>query len=268
MNELKKTMKNETALITGASSGIGYELAKVHAAQGGNLILVARREDRLLAIQKEIEGNYKVKVSVIALDLSQPNAAAKLYKTTKQKSISVDYLINNAGFGDVGAFSETNWDKEASMIDLNMKALTHLTKIYLPDMLERKSGRIMNVASTAAFLPGPLMAIYYATKHYVLAFSEALASELQGTGVTVTALCPGITQSEFQEVANLNTSKMGRVLKVATSEEVARYGYRKMIQGKTVAIHGSLNKLVVLSVRFTPRSLARAMVKKLHLKKE
>lgn len=261
-------MKNKTALITGASSGIGYELALVHAATGGNLVLVARREDRLLEIQKEIEHTFKVKVSVIALDLSKPDAATKLYQSTKHQGISVDYLINNAGFGDVGPFSETSWEKEASMIDLNIKALTHLTKVYLPEMLERKNGRIMNVASTAAFLPGPLMAIYYATKHYVFAFSEALASELQGTGVSVTALCPGITKSEFQEVANLNTSRMGRFLKVATSKEVAVYGYKKMLKGKVVAIHGAMNKLVALSVRFTPRSFARAMVKKLHLKTE
>ena len=225
-------MKNKTALITGASSGIGYELAKVHAAKQGNLVLVARREDKLNELKDELEKEFGVQVLVLARDLIKPGVSEDIYTSVKEKGIRVDYLINNAGFGDFGFFHETEWEKEEAMIDLNMKVLTHLTKLFLPDMVKHGSGKIMNVASTAAFQPGPLMAIYYATKHYVLAFSEAIANELNGTGVTVTTLCPGATQSEFVDTANLKESLLFKRMKLATSEQVAKFGYKKMIKGK------------------------------------
>lgn len=175
-------------------------------------------------------------------------------------------MINNAGFGEFGCFIETSWEKEAAMIDLNIKTLTHLTKLFVKDMVSRGSGRIMNVASTAAFQPGPLMAIYYATKHYVLAFSEAISNELKGTGVTVTALCPGITQSEFQDTAGMNESMLFKRMKIATSKEVAEYGYKQMLAGKTVAVHGLMNRAMALLVRFAPRELVASVVRKLQEK--
>jgi len=255
-------MKN-TALITGASSGIGYELAKIHASENGDLVLVARSENKLLALKEEILKINPVKVEIIVKDLSKDNAAQEVYDILKEKSIDVNYLVNNAGFGDYGFFHETNWEKEAQMIDLNMKALTHFTKLFVKDMINRGEGKILNVASTAAFQPGPLMAIYYATKHYVLAFSEAIANELKGTGVTVSTLCPGPTESGFVDAASLSESKLFQRMTLATSKEVAEYGYKKMLKGKTVAIHGVMNRIMANSSRFVPRNLITGIVRKM-----
>ena len=197
-----------TALITGASSGIGFELAGICAARGHDLVLVARREGTLLDLARTLTREHGVRAEAIAADLSHPDVAAAVVDRTSALGLDVDILVNNAGFGLYGPFSETSLDTEVEMIQLNITSLTALTKLLLPGMLERRAGRILNVASTASFFPGPLMAVYYATKAYVLSFSEAISNELEGTGVTVTALCPGPTASGFQAAANLEESKL------------------------------------------------------------
>ncbi len=251
----------KTALITGASGGIGLELAKVFAHHKHNLVLVARSEGKLKALANELQSQYGISVKIITKDLSLPNAAQEVYAELKNANVSIEFLINNAGFGEFGYFHETAWDKEAMMIDLNIKALTHFTKLFVKDMVQRKSGKILNVASTASFQPGPLMAVYYATKAYVLSFSEAIANELQGTGVTVTALCPGPTESGFQAAATLEESKLVKGKKLPTSLEVAEYAYKALMNGETVAIHGTMNWLMAQSVRFTPRKMVTALVR-------
>jgi short-subunit dehydrogenase len=253
----------ETALITGASNGIGLELAKIHASKGGNLVLVARNKAKLDALKTELENLYKVKVYTIGKDLSAPNAAQEVYKETTNENIRIDYLINNAGFGDFGMFVETDWDKELQMINLNITTLTQFTKLYLKDMVLRKSGKIMNVASTAAFQSGPTMAVYYATKAYVLSFSEAVDNEVSDKGVTVTTLCPGATESGFQAAAAMEESALVKGKKLPSSKEVAEYGYQAMLNGKTVAIHGLMNWVMANSVRFTPRALVVKITRKI-----
>lgn len=251
-----------TALITGASNGIGLELARIHAAKGDNLVLVARSENRLLEIRSELEKEYKVEVAVIAMDLSKPDAAHDVYNETRKRGLTVDYLINNAGFGDFGMFTDTDWNKEQQMINLNITALTQFTKLYLKDMVARRSGKIMNVASTAAFQSGPTMAVYYATKAYVLSFSEAVDNEVRNMGVTVTTLCPGATESGFQAAAAMEESALVKGRKLPTSREVAEYGYKAMMKGKTVAIHGVMNWIMANSVRFLPRALVVKVTRK------
>ena len=246
---------NKTALITGATSGIGYELAYIHAKQGGNLVLVARSKDKLEHIKMDLENKYKIDAYVIGKDLSLKNSAKDVYDEIIKNNITVDYLINNAGFGDYGFFNESDWGKLERMINLNITALTQLTKLFLYDMIKRGNGKIMNVASTAAFQSGPTMAVYYATKAYVLSFSEAINNEVKNSGVTVTALCPGATQSGFQEAASLQESRLVKGRKLPTSKEVAEYGYNAMLKGKSVAIHGILNYILANSVRLFPRSL-------------
>ena len=243
----------KTALITGASNGIGLELAKVHASKGDHLVLVARSKSKLEALKTELENQFKIKVLIIEKDLSAPNAAKEVYEQTSKANIQIDYLINNAGFGDFGMFYETDWNKESEMIQLNITTLTHFTKLYLQDMVKRKSGKIMNVASTAAFQSGPTMAVYYATKAYVLSFSEAIDNEVRDKGVTVTTLCPGATESGFQAAAAMEESALVKGKKLPTSKEVAEYGYKAMMQGKTVAIHGFMNAVMANAVRFLPR---------------
>jgi uncharacterized protein len=187
-----------TALITGASNGIGLELAKIHASKGDDLVLVARNKTKLDELKTELENQYTIKVYTIGKDLSGFNAAQEVYDETTKQNIQIDYLINNAGFGDFGMFTETDWNKEFQMINLNITTLTQFTKLYLQDMVKRRSGKIMNVASTAAFQSGPTMAVYCATKAYVLSFSEAVNNEVSDQGVTITTLCPGPTESGFQ----------------------------------------------------------------------
>jgi len=250
-----------TALITGASSGIGMELARVHAAAGGDLVLVARNKNKLDELKLELETLYSVKVLVIAKDLSQQNAALEVYNETVSKNISIDYVINNAGFGDFGFFDESNWLKNEQMIHLNITTLTQFTQLYLHDMLKKGSGKIMNVASVAAFLPGPLMAVYFATKAYVLSFSEAVDNEVRDKGISVTVLCPGATESAFKVAAAAENSRLFKGRKLASSKEVAIYGYRAMLQGKSVAIHGVMNFIMANSVRFTPRKLVSKVVR-------
>jgi len=252
-----------TALITGASTGIGLELAKIHASRGGNLVLVARNTSKLEALKTALEKQFSIQVTVISKDLSLENAAAEIYHETSSKQIVIDVLINNAGFGDHGMFAETDWEKESQMIGLNMTTLTHLCKLYLHDMVKRQSGRIMNVASTAAFQSGPTMAVYCATKAYVLSFSEAIGNEVRDKGISVTALCPGATATDFKIAAGMENSKLFSNKKLPTAKAVAEYGYTSMMKGKPVAIHGTVNYILANSVRLIPRALAVAIARKI-----
>lgn len=257
----------ETALITGASSGIGLELARVFAREGYDLLITARRENKLLKLSDELESTYQIRVSCFVTDLSAPESPKELYDFAASGGLNITILINNAGIGDYGFFHESDWDKTASMIDLNMRALTHLTRLFLPDLISKKRAYVMNVASTAAFQPGPLMSVYYASKHYVLAFSEAIANELGHTGVTVTTLCPGPTESEFQEKASMQKSKLFDRFPVASSKEVAEYGYSAMKKGKRVAIYGVQNKLTPFITGLLPRNFITSAVRKIQEQK-
>lgn len=246
----------KTALITGASSGIGLELSKIHASKGDNLVLVARSKSKLDELKVELEKNYGVSVYTIGKDLSLPKSVSEVYSEVKQQNITIDYLINNAGFGDYGLYFDSVWEKQEQMINLNITTLSHFTRLFLKDMVDRKSGKIMNIASTASFQPGPTMAVYCATKAYVLSFSEAINNEVKEFGVTVTALCPGATTSGFQAAASLEGSKLFEDKKLPSAKDVAAYGYKAMMKGKAVAIHGFMNALLANSIRFTPRFLA------------
>ncbi|MCX6163923.1 MAG: SDR family oxidoreductase [Ignavibacteriae bacterium] len=254
----------KTALITGASSGIGLELAKIFASKGINLIIASRNIIELAHLGTELSQKHKIYVEEIEIDLSRPGAAKELYNEVKSLNFEIDYLINNAGFGDYGLFHESDWDKQERMINLNMLTLTHLTRLFLPEMVKKKSGKIMNVASTAAFQPGPLMSVYYASKAYVLFFSEAIANELEGTGVTVTALCPGPTKSGFQKAANVEHSKMLDGKSIPGSKEVAEYGYNAMMKGKRVAIHGMLNRELAFFSRRAPKKFILKTVRRMN----
>ena len=257
-------MTNKTALITGASKGLGKEFAKVHAANGGNLVLVARSEGDLILLKNELIAKHTaIKVAVIAKDLTLPESAIEVYNEIKEKDIKIVYLINNAGIGEFGFFVDANWERNAQMIDLNVKVLTHLCHLFLPDMMARKQGRIMNISSTAAFQPGPMMAVYFASKSYVLHLSEALNNEVQESGVSVTAFCPGPTDTYFMEDSNMNKSKLVKNKKLASSHLVALSGYNAMMNAKPVKIYRFWNKALAFSVRFVPRkwvvSLSRKM---------
>ena len=241
-----------TAIVTGASSGIGLELARLLAADGHQVVLVARSKDRLARLAEELPASRS-----LILDLSDPAAPGKLAAEVP----SADILVNNAGVGMFGPFAAADLGRTTAMIQLNIAALTELTHRYLPGMLERGTGRILNVASTAAFQPGPLMAVYYATKAYVLSFSEAVSEELRGTGVTVTALCPGPTASGFQAEAAMESSRLVAGRRLPSSAAVADVGYRAMLAGKPVAIVGIQNRLLAGSIRLTPRSVVRRVVR-------
>jgi len=251
-------------LITGASGGIGYELARIAAAENKNLILVARSGDKLNQIAEELRKNSKSVIVPMAIDLSTDAGVKELLSAISTQDLQVDELINNAGFGDFSDFAKASHTKIMEMIQLNISALTQLTHILLQGMLRSGQGRIMNVASTAAFMPGPGMAVYYASKAYVLSFSEALTRELKGTGVTVTALCPGPTDTGFASAAGLGKSLLHRLLPAATAAEVAKVGYKAMTRAKAVVVPGFMNKLSVLTPRFTPRSLVRNLIYSIH----
>jgi short-subunit dehydrogenase len=254
-----KIAKGQTALITGASAGLGRELAKLAAVDGVNLVLVARRRDRLEELARELSAAHGVAVTVSAADLADPAAPSAICEQVAAGGIAVDYLVNNAGFGSVGPFAKADLARQLEMITVNVRALVELTHRFLPGMLARKQGRILNIASVAGFVPGPFMATYYASKAFVLSFTEALATELSGTGVTVTASCPGPTKTEFSEVARNDEAKLYR-RNVATAETVARHAYRAMLAGTTVAVPGLMNKLLVQSVRTAPRATLCSIV--------
>jgi short-subunit dehydrogenase len=254
-------------LITGASGGIGYELADIFAREKHNVILVARSEGKLQELKKKLESSYDIQAQVLVADLSKSDAVRRLYETTESRGWNVDILVNNAGFGALGEFALSDWSRQAEMIQVNITALTELTRLYLPHMLARKSGKIMNVASTAAFQAGPLMSVYYATKAYVLSFSEGLSEELQGTGVSVTALCPGPTESGFAQTAKMTDIPLLQTIKLPSSRDVAEYGYQAMMSEKVIAVHGFTNKIGVISGKFAPRAMTRKLVKKLQEKR-
>ncbi len=257
----------KTALITGASGGIGYELSRIHAENNGNLVLVARSKDKLSDLKRDLEEKYHVKVHIISKDLSVPGSVTEVYDEINRENITIDYLVNNAGFGDYKLFADSDWDKQERMINLNITALTHLTWLYLPDMIKRKSGKILNLASTASFQPGPTMSVYFASKAFVLSFSEAINNEVHEHGITVTALCPGATQSGFQLAASMKDNNPIKGNKFPTSREVAEYGYSAMIKGKAVAIHGFKNSVLANAVRFAPRSLVVKAARRVQAKK-
>ena len=251
----------KTALITGASFGIGLELARIFAREDHNLVLVARSADRLRQLASELERAHSTRSLILATDLTEPGAAAYVLDQTTRANIAVDILVNNAGFGQYGLFAESDLDVCLRQIQLNVTTLTHLTRLYLPEMIERKSGRILNVASTAAFQPGPLMAVYFATKAYVLHFSEALANEVKGTGVAVTCLCPGATATEFHKRANATGMRLLSMGKM-DARTVAEDGYRALMAGKPLVISGLKNWLTAHAVRFGPRRMVTAIARK------
>jgi uncharacterized protein len=248
----------QTALITGASGGIGYELAKLFARDHHNLVLVARSADKLAQVATELQA-HGVTVKTIALDLASPPAPTFLFDQLKREGIAIDILINNAGFGAFGEFAQMPEEEILGQISLNVAALTELTRLFLPPMIERRSGRVMNVASTAGFQPGPLMAVYYATKAYVISFSEAIANELNNTGVTVTCFCPGATHTGFAQRAGTEKSRLFKQLGAMSAEKVALDGYRALMEGRTLAISGTHNWLVAQSTRFAPRKMVTAV---------
>ncbi len=253
----------ETVLITGASSGLGRALATVFAKNGYDLILTARNEEQLNALQTELTNSFGVNAAVFPADLCNKDAAAALMADIDRSGLQVDILVNNAGLGDFGEFIDRDLKKQEDMVQLNVTALMQLTHLALQGMRERGHGRILNVASIAAFQTGPYMSVYYATKAFVVSFSQAVARELKGSGITVTALCPGPIKTGFENAADLENSKLFRSLPVATAEDVAAYGYKVAMKGKTVAVHGLLCKLLVFSVRLAPRRLVADMVCKI-----
>ena len=253
----------KTALITGATKGIGYELTKLFARDSYNLVLVARNKDKLIEIKEDFSKKYNIEVIVIPKDLTMPNAAIEIFHETVRKQIIIDVLVNNAGIGDFEIFNHADLSKISQIMQINIVSLTELTKLYLKGMVYRKEGKILNVSSMAAFQPGPYMAVYYASKAYVQSFSEAIASELKGTGVTVTALCPGPTKSGFQHEVGSEGSNLSKLNLLSSSEYVAKYGYRALHEGKRVAIPGFVNTSLINTAKFIPRKATIQVVKKL-----
>lgn len=245
---------HKTALITGASGGIGLEFAKVFATNGYDLILVARSES-LTGIAADLTQKHKITALPILRDLAAPDAAQAIFDQVSGAGLTVDVLVNNAGFATYGYFTELDLAKELNMIQLNIAALVHLTGLFLSGMKARKAGRILNVASTAAFQPGPLMATYYATKAFVLSWTEALNAEMKGTGVTLTALCPGPTESGFQNRAAMTDSKLVQGT-LMSGESVAQQGYDALMAGSDIVVPGFRNQFFAFVVRLTSRKQA------------
>ena len=260
MKKFDDTSSRTTALITGASSGIGYELAKVFAQHGHDLVLVARNREKLFQLAEELRAAFGVTVTVLAKDLSLPTAVPEIVAELQQRAVRINFLVNNAGMDVYGYFYDTDWTQELEMIQLNLVSLTQLTKLLLVDMRQHGFGRILNLGSTGSFVPSPLNTVYSATKAFVWSFSTALAEELRGTGITVTVLCPGATRTEFQERAHIENVRLLR-FGVMSAATVAEAGYRAMISGKRVAVPGLYNKTQVLLTRLLPTSLMTRMAK-------
>ena len=255
-------MKN-VALITGASTGIGKEFANIHAEKGGDLIIVARSKDKLEKIKTELEKKYSVEVLVIAKDLGLSEAPKEIYEEIKSTGIEINFLINNAGFGGIGKFHEREWEQDLAMINLNIVALTALTRFFLPDFVKRNEGKILNVSSTASLMPGPLQAVYFATKAYVTFFSNAIAEELYDTNVTVTNLMPGATETEFAAVSGMDKTDMFE--KAVGARGVAEDGYSGMIKGKLDVISGIpfAQKLMMAMIPFSPKKMVLKQIRQM-----
>jgi short-subunit dehydrogenase len=253
----------KVALITGASSGIGKELAHIHAKKGGDLVIIARSEDKLNQLKKDLEEKYKISVFVLAKDLTQVSATQEIYEEVKANGITVDYLINNAGFGGLGEFHERKLAQDISMINLNISALTSLTHYYLQDFVKRNEGKILNVSSTASLMAGPLQAVYYATKAYVTSFSNAIAEELSDTNITVTNLMPGATKTAFGEVSGMDKTVLFD--EAVSAKSVAEDGYKGMMNGELDVISGlSFSQRIMISmIPLTPKKLVLKQIKKL-----
>src|SRR5580692_7869356 len=251
---------NPVTLVTGASAGIGTELARVFAAHGHELVLVARREDRLTVLADEIAATGQPRPTVLVLDLERRDATARIAAELTTRGLDPANVVNNAGFGLAGAAAELDRDEQLGMIDLNIRALTELSLAFV-DSLARHQGGILNVASVAAFLPGPGMAVYYATKAYVLSFSEALHRELQRRGIRVTALCPGPVPTEFQARSGMRVERSQQILTLP-ADRVAQIGYEGFMRGKRVVVAGLANKIAVAFLRLTPHALVLPMIER------
>jgi short-subunit dehydrogenase len=253
----------KTALITGASSGIGKEFAKIHAEKGGDLIVIARSENKLNELKKELEETYKINVFVIQKDLTKPNAPKEIYEQIQKAGLTVDYLINNAGFGGLGKFNERELEQDLEMINLNISALTALTHYFLQDFVKRNKGRILNVSSTASLMPGPLQAVYYATKAYVTFFSNAISEELHDTNITVTNLMPGATETQFGKVSGMDKTEMFK--KPVSARSVAEDGYNGMLNGKLDVISGLTfsQKMLTAMLPLTPKKMLLKQIRQM-----
>ncbi|MBI4044189.1 MAG: SDR family oxidoreductase [Candidatus Diapherotrites archaeon] len=263
---LKKTAKAKTALVTGASGGIGLEFAKIFAQESHDIVMVARDREKLVKNAEEIREKHGVQVIVVVLDLARPGSAQKLFNELEKKKIRVDVLVNNAGFGVAGFFHEESLEKQLEMIQLNVATLVELTYFFANKMVERRSGKILNVSSTAAFQPGPLMAVYYASKAFVLSFSEALRNELGDSGISVTALCPGPTESGFQERADIKTMRLVRGKRLMSPAVVAAAGFDGLMKNKSVVIPGLRNFVMAYAVRVLPRDYVTKTVRRIQEK--
>jgi short-subunit dehydrogenase len=256
---------NKTALITGASAGLGAEYAWLFAQDGHDVVLVARRKDKLEALAAEIKAKHPaVQAHVLQEDLGDADAPERIAKELSRRGIEIEYLVNNAGFGSNGAFADLDPKREIEMIAVNVAALTYLTRLMLPAMIARKSGRVLNIGSTAGFQPGPFMAVYYASKAFVNSFTEALSVELQGTGVAATVSCPGPTSTEFAQVAGNDKSRLFQQAAAMGAREVAAHGYHAMMRGETLAIPGFKNKMLLQSLRLAPRGMVRGLAASLN----
>lgn len=251
---------NKAVLITGASGGLGLEFAKLFAKDGRDLVLVARNEGKLYALKNELETKYRIRVYVYAKDLSKEDAAYDVYDYVLEKEIFIDILINNAGFGDFGIFVHSDLKKQTDMVHVNILTLMQMCHLFAGPMEEHGKGTILNMCSTAGFQPGALMSVYYATKAFVLSFTEAISVELKETNISVVAFCPGPTQTGFVEGANLETSGLFKKLKTASSRKVAEYGYQEMKKKKVVVVHGFQNKVLIFLCRLFPRKVIRNVV--------
>jgi hypothetical protein len=254
---------NKTALITGASSGIGKEFAKIHASKGGSLVIVARSEDKLNKLKQELESKHKSQVIVIVKDLTDKNAPKEIYDELKAANIEIDYLINNAGFGGIGRFDERDLQHDLNMIQLNISALTALTHYFLQDFVKRNEGKILNVSSTASLLPGPMQAVYYATKAFVASFSNAIAEELHNTNITITNLMPGATETDFGEVSGMGKTELFK--NTASAKSVAEDGYNAMLSGKLDVISGLTfsQKIMMKMIPFMPKKALLKRIRKM-----
>ncbi len=253
--------KRSNVLVTGASSGIGADLARVFAREGYDLVLVARSRDRLDALARELQDAHGATARVVPIDLSVAGAARAVRERVAREGVEIDVLVNDAGFGVRGPFVDLDPARQMEMIQVNLVALTELTRLFVPDMVQRHAGRILNVASTAAFQPGPLMAVYFATKAYVLSFSEALAEELRGSGVTVTCVAPGATETGFGEIAGVSATRLFRSGTMSSSAAEAAYAAAN--KGTTLAVPGCRNRILSASVRFLPISTAARVARRL-----